>query len=115
VALSIALFPCIKILIASSPAQFSDASVDLPQTTERTLKLMFSQKNQIESNSAILRYINADSAGTVLGGRQPYLPRFMAGGASGTRFFRCIIDRCGACNLTLPNAPSKRLHVNARA
>jgi HSP20 family protein len=41
------------------------ASVDLPQTTERTLKLMFSQKNQIESNSAILRYINADSAGTV--------------------------------------------------
>jgi hypothetical protein len=65
VALSIALFPCIKILIASSPAQFSDASVDLPQTTESTLKVMFSQKNQIESNSTILRYINADSAGTV--------------------------------------------------
>jgi hypothetical protein len=41
VALSIALFPCIKILIGSGPAQFLDASVDLPQTTERKLKVIF--------------------------------------------------------------------------
>jgi len=47
---------------------------------------MFSQKNQIESNSAILRYINADSAGTVPGGRQTYLPRFMAAGQVGRDF-----------------------------